>query len=56
MLAQPCSIQAEGMLTQAQVRATPHPGGSVKRSLAMVFLGCGAAIAKACGLDAATHD
>ena len=25
-------------------------GGSVKRSLAMVFLGCGATIAKACGL------
>ena len=30
-------------------------GGSVKRSLAIAFLGCGAAIAKAFGLDAATH-
>jgi hypothetical protein len=30
-------------------------GGSVKRSLAMAFLGCGATIAKACGLDAATR-
>jgi len=31
------------------------PGGSVKRSLAMAFLRCRAAIAKAYGLDAATH-
>jgi len=30
-------------------------GGSVKRSLAMAFLGCGATIAKACGLDDATR-
>jgi hypothetical protein len=30
-------------------------GGSVKRSLAMVFLGCGATIANACGLGAATR-
>ncbi len=30
-------------------------GGSVKRSLAMAFLGCGATIAKAFGLDAATR-
>jgi len=30
-------------------------GGSVKRSLAMVSLGCNAAIVKACGLDAATQ-
>ncbi|RPJ34561.1 MAG: hypothetical protein EHM35_09735, partial [Planctomycetaceae bacterium] len=30
-------------------------GGSVKRSLAMASPGCGAAIAKACGLDAATR-
>jgi len=31
------------------------PGGSVKRSLAMAFPGCGGAIAKAFGLDAATR-
>jgi len=31
------------------------PGGIVKRSLAMAFLGCGATIAKACGLDDATQ-
>ena len=30
-------------------------GGSVKRSLAMAFLGCDATIAKAYGLDAATR-
>jgi hypothetical protein len=30
-------------------------GGSVKRSLAMALLGCDTAIAKACGLDAATR-
>jgi hypothetical protein len=30
-------------------------GGMVKRSLAMVFLGCGETIAKACGLDDATR-
>jgi len=29
-------------------------GGSVKRSLAMVLLGCGVTIAKTCGLDDAT--
>jgi len=34
---------------------SPDPDGIVKRSLAMVFFGCGAAIAKACGLDDATH-
>jgi len=33
----------------------PRSGGIVKRSLAMVLLGCAAAIAKAFGLDAATH-
>jgi len=33
----------------------PTVSGSVKRSLAMALLGCGATIAKACGLDAATH-
>jgi hypothetical protein len=38
-----------------KVRAQPDLGGIVKRSLAMVFLACGAAIAKACGLDDATH-
>jgi hypothetical protein len=31
------------------------PGGSVKRSLAMVLPGCEGALAKACGLDAATR-
>jgi len=31
------------------------PGGSVKRSLAMAFLGGGGAIAKAYGLDDATQ-
>jgi len=30
-------------------------GGSVKRSLAMAFLGCGGTLAKAFGLDAATR-